>query len=110
MSLYADYLKERLGDDIIELEWGFVTYRFPDQHTVYIVDLYIEKKSRKQGLAQLLADQVCDLAKKRGCTRLIGSVVPSANGSTNSMRVLLDYGMIPDSSTNDFILFKKEIA
>ncbi len=41
---------------------------------------------------------------------MLGSVVPSAKGSADSMKVLLSYGMVPFSSTNDFVLFKKAVT
>lgn len=109
MKMYVDYLRERTGDRVAHNDMGFAVYRFVEEKTVYIVDIYVKPDFRKQGVAGDIADIVVDLAKQRGCTKLIGSVVPSANGSTVSMRVLLGYGMTLDSSANDFILFKKEI-
>lgn len=109
MSMYADYLKERLGDDVFETEQGFATYRFTDDKTVYLVDLYVRPEFRKSGVATDLGDAVAEIAKARGCTALVGSVVPSARGSGDSMKVLLAYGMVPTSSGNDFVLFRKEL-
>lgn len=109
MSLYADYIQERTGDLIKELDQGFATYRFPDEKTVYIVDIYVAPAARRQNLARCIADKIVAEAKERGCTRCLGSVVPSAKGSTASLRVLLGYGMRLDSSAPDFILFSKEI-
>lgn len=110
MSLYAEYLKERTKDEITEGDWGFITYRFTDEKTCYIVDIYVIPELRKQGVASDKAAIVMGLAKERGCTKLLGSVVPSTKGSTDSLKVLLAYGMRLDSCTNDFILFSKEIA
>lgn len=109
MSLYAEYLRERTGDLMIELDQGFATYRYPNEKTVYIVDIYVAQPARRQNLARCIADKIVAEAKKRGCTRCLGSVVPSAQGSTDSLRVLLGYGMRLDSSAQDFILFSKEI-
>lgn len=109
MSLYAEYLKERTSDLILECESGFATYRYPDDHTVYIVDIYCLPEFRKSGVAKAMADKVVGEAKEKGCTRLLGSVVPSVKNSTVSMKALLAYGLSLDSSTNDFILFKKDI-
>lgn len=109
MSHYADYLRERTTDEIIESQNGFATYRFTDERTVYIVDLYVAPIARKLKVASQFADQIVSIAKERGCSRLLGSVVPSTRGSNDSLRVLLGYGMRLDSCTNDFILFSKEI-
>jgi len=109
MSMYSEYIKEKLGDDVIETEQGFATYRFSDPTTVYILNIYIRPDYRKSGAATDIADIIRDIAKKKGCTKMLGSVVPSTKDSTISLKVLLGYGMKLDSSTNDFILFSKEI-
>jgi len=109
VSLYGDYLKERLGDEIIETEQGFATYRFPDPLTCYVVDIYVKPEFRTQSVATGIADLIVEIAKQKGCSRLLGSVVPSTKGSTTSLRVLLGYGFSLDSSTQDFILFRKDI-
>jgi len=109
MSMFADYLQERTEDRIIESGQGFVTYRFVDKDTVYIMDIYVKPEFRKQRVASDFSDKVMEIAKKRGCKKMIGSIVPSNKGSTTSLRVLLAHGMRLDSSTNDLIIFSKEI-
>lgn len=109
MSLYSNYIFEKTDKTIIETEKGFITYSFTDGKTCYIQDIYILPDFRKSNEATKLADRVTEIAKKYGCTKLIGSVIPSAKNSTDSVKVLLAYGMSLDSSTNDFILFSKEI-
>lgn len=109
-SLYAQYLLERSDDLIIENDNGFATYRYVDEgKAVYIVDIYTCPDVRETGAATWLADAICKEAKERGCLRVLGSVVPSAKGSTLSIKVLLGYGMTLHSATNDFVVFKKEI-
>jgi hypothetical protein len=108
-SLYAEYLKEKTSDKIIEVDKGFITYRFIDEKTVYIVDLFIRPEFRRDNIASQMADCVVAEAKQKGCIKLIGSVIPSNKNSTISLKVLLGYGMSLESSTNDFIVFKKEI-
>lgn len=109
MSLYAEYLKSRTEDQILEADHGFATYRFLDDGSVYILDIYVRPEFRKTGLARGLADQIKEIARLKGCLKMVGSVVPSAKGSTESLSVLIAYGMRLDSSTNNFILFSKEI-
>jgi predicted GNAT family acetyltransferase len=109
MSHYADYIKERLGKHIIEDERGFATYSFTDESTVYIEDIYITPEHRKSGVATSFADKIVAIAKAKGCTRLLGSVAPSANGSTDSLKCFLAYGCSLESSTNNFIVLVKRI-
>ncbi len=109
MSLYAEYLKERTNDEIIEIDDGFCTYRYIDALTVYIVDIYIKPEARQFGHASKLADVVAEIARKKGCKCMVGTVQPSAKGSTISLQVLLGYGMSLVSSTADGIVMRKEI-
>ncbi len=109
-SQYAKYLIERTSDRIIENEYGFATYRFVnDNKTVYIIDIYVEPAYRNQKKASELADKVVEIAKAAGCNQLIGTVVPSAKGSTASLKVLLGYQMTLNNAANDIVVFGKEI-
>lgn len=107
--MYGDYLKERLNDEIIETAFGFATYRYIDDNTVYIVDIYIRPEHRNSKCASLLANDIVKTSKLRGCTKLLGTVTPSAKNSTISLKVLLGYGMSLKSCSNDIIIFEKEI-
>lgn len=109
MSHYADYVHERTEDHVFETAEGFATYRYLDNNGVYIVDIYVAPGQRKTGIAAYLADEIVKMAKVRGCKELFGSVVPSAKGSTASLKVLLGYGMALHSSADNFIVFRKEI-
>jgi len=112
MSLYADYLKEKESKLVYETEKGFVVYEYRHDETqinVYISTIYVVPEFRKMNYAGQMADEVVKEAKSRGCRLLYGSVIPSAIDSTISVKVLLGYGMTLDSSTQDFILFRKEI-
>jgi ribosomal protein S18 acetylase RimI-like enzyme len=108
VSLYGDYLRERTNDHILETGRGFATYRFVE-NAVYIVDIYVVPQFRKSGEASQMADAIAKAAKEQGCTKMLGSVVPSMKGSLDSVKVLLAYGMRPVSAREDFIVFEKEI-
>lgn len=111
MSLYADYIKERLGDGIIERPEGFASYRFLNEgKSVYILDIYVSPSYRKTNVASKMADEIAAIGKERGATELVGTVTPSANNSTQSLSVLLAYGMKLKCLGNDLIVFTKEIT
>ncbi len=109
MSLYSKYVTERTNKQILETEYGFATYNFPDATTVYIEDIYVLPEHRKSGLAAAIANEIVVIAKEKGCTQILGSVVPTANNSTDSLKVLLAYGMKLRNCSNDFIVFQKDI-
>lgn len=109
MNLYAQYLKEHHGDDIVVSEHGFATYRYLGADTVYIVDIFILPEFRKTGEAAAIADQIIEIAKTKGCTKLLGTVVPAAKNSTDSVNVLLRYGMSLSHIDGGLVVFRKEI-
>lgn len=109
VSLYSQYLTERTNDLILENDWGFATYRYMPENTVYIVDIFVSPKSRRQDLARTMADCIAAEARAKGCTSMIGTVVPSCKGSHASMLVLIAYGMKLESAGPDLIVFRKEL-
>lgn len=109
MSLYARYIKEHRGDSIVEFSNGFATYRYLDDFTVYIVDIYVLPEDRKSDVASALADQICTIAKLRGCKTLKGTVDVNGVNPTTSIAVLIGYGMKFDCVNGNLLVFSKEI-
>lgn len=110
MSLYADYIFERTSDKIIEFPSGFVTYRYLNEgNSVYIIDIYVIPEDRKKGTASELAEIVAKEARLLGAKEMLGTVNPSAKGSTTSLQVLLAYGFELQSSMQDVIIFRKDL-
>lgn len=110
MSMYADYLRERTNDHILENEWGFATYRFmDDDHTVYIVDIFISQKVRGKGHAASLADRIADEARFKGCTKMLGTVLVGKEWTTTNAKILLAYGFEIQSATAEVIIFRKSL-
>lgn len=110
MSLYADYLRERTDDGIIETASGFATYRILNEgKSVYIVDIYVVPSERRNGRAADIAAHIIEAAKELGATELLGTVVPSTHGSTESLKVLLAYGMKIHKAEQNLIILRKDI-
>lgn len=107
-SLYGQYIEEREGFEIIETPTGFATFRFSGDEC-YIRDIFIEKRSRNDNAASKLADRIKGLARAKDAKWLVGTVQPSAKGSTASIKVLLAYGFELASSQPDFIIFKLKL-
>jgi predicted GNAT superfamily acetyltransferase len=111
--MFKDYLKERLGREMLESEHGFVIYGFNclglDMPHVYIEDIYVTPEKRKSGEAARLADKIAEMAKSKGIRAMVGSVAIDANGSEASLKVLIAYGMKPLSANNNTIYMCKEI-
>ncbi len=114
MSLYGDYLKSREGKEIIEDENGFAVYSFGNLGTegsyVYLSDIYVVPEKRKLGLATSYADEVARIAYTEGVSKMIGSVDATTNGATDSLKILLAYGMRLSFIDGNVIYFEKEIC
>lgn len=108
MSLYAEYLKELSGKEVIEDERGFAVYSF-HSGGCYIEDIYVKHECRKSNVASLMADQITKVAKEKGYNTLFGTVNLNANNPTISLKVLLGYGFELHSISNNLIIMKKGI-
>lgn len=109
MSLYAAYIAEREGKEIVEDQHGFATFSQLND-LLYIEDIFVVAEQRKNGYAAKYADQIAEIAKERGLKGLLGSVKPSAKGSTESLKILLAYGFRLHSSEQNAIFFVKELS
>lgn len=109
MSIYGQYLKERENIDMYEVPGeGFATYELIGD-TCYIIDIFVVKSQRKKGAASKMADEIVKIVKKNGCTGLMGSVDVSTANPTDSMKVLLAYGMKVLGVEGKKIFFHKDI-
>lgn len=111
LSHYGRYIYEREGKSIYEDERGFVTYVFwPQQGAVYMEDIYVAYEHRGAGVTYELVKQVEEVAKLKGYKKLVGSVRPTANGATTSLKGMLAHGFEVDSCDGNLIWFKKDIG
>ena len=91
MSLYADYVKERLGWRVIEIEAGFICYDIRPP-LASVEEIYIRPDQRGKGFASRLADKVVEIAKEEGAHTLFASIIPGVNGAEHSLMTQLKYG------------------
>jgi hypothetical protein len=106
--MYAEYLKEREDKNVLENEHGFVVFKYFDEFT-YIIDIFVKPEMRKTHVARDLANEVCAISRAMGKKQILGSVDVRANGATESLKVLLAYGMRVDSVDGQVIYFKKDL-
>lgn len=108
MSLYAEYVKERASRETVETENGFMTFQIQGNEC-FIHDAYVRPAFREGGTAAAMLGAVTTIAREHGCTILSCTVCPSANGSTESMKVILACGFKLGQSVQNLISFVKEI-
>lgn len=107
MSLYGEYLKERENKDIIESDTGFATYYFVD-NAVYLENIFVTKEARRNGETFVLAGKIIEIAKAKGCTKMYGTVCPTAPQASMSLTQLLNHGFVLDSAANNIVVVRKE--
>jgi GNAT superfamily N-acetyltransferase len=106
-SSFAMYIEEREGKFIVEDERGFATYQFL-KDCIYVEDVYVRPEYRMVGVASTYVEAIEVIARERGLKRIITTVSPRAKNCTNSLKAVLAYGFILESSDSDAIYFSKE--
>lgn len=109
LSHYANYRIEREGAIVIEDENGFASAIRLEGY-MYIDEIYVIPEKRKSNIASNYADKIAIIAKEEGYKKLLGSVDPKANGSTNSIKALLAYGFELLNINGSLIYLQKEIG
>lgn len=107
--LYASYLKEREGIDVLESERGFATYLLRPTDC-YIIDIYVVPEARQTGLAAQMANQIAAIAKSKGIKFLTGSVDKRDPQASRNEKVLIAYGMRKAREDEHIIYFIKELT
>jgi GNAT superfamily N-acetyltransferase len=106
--MYFDYVKERLGQEVIQNEYGFILYYINGQDC-FIVDLYVKPEHRRKNIATELADQVQEIAQKRRCTKIWGQVVVGSGGDFVALMSHFSWGLRLHSANANCIVTVKEI-
>lgn len=109
-SMYAFYLKERLQLDVFKNDLGFITYKKMEDKTLYVQDIYISPQHRNQNNTDIFYAEIVKIAKTLDCRTILGSVAPTAAGSSKSLYLLLKAGFALHSSQADFIYVIKHLA
>ena len=107
MNLYAQYISERENKNLVQVAHGFATYQKIDAESYYIVDIFVEKGFRKNGIASELSEAVRKIAINDGASKLFGSVDIGTNGVTESMAAIIANGFKYSHSNGNMIYFVK---
>ena len=111
VEMFEEYSKEKgFGPRILHFnDVGFAVYHLNKNGECYIEDIFVVKDKRCKEMATIMANNISGIAKENNCHVLTGSVVPSANGSDASRKVLLSYGFKLFEESEDFEKYSKEI-
>jgi GNAT superfamily N-acetyltransferase len=108
MSLYADYVKEREGNECLEYDWGFIEYAIRPPF-LCIESMYIKPEVRGSGKTQELVEGVTRIAKERGIKELWARVSLPTAGSNLALKIGLHMGGVVQVAENGCIILTKRI-
>jgi len=107
-SNYSLYAKERMGEEIIEDDKGFVTYEIIGQ-ALWIRDMFVRKEHRGSKTGKTYYNQLVEVAKEHGCKELKTHVDVKTNGWNLSYDMLVNQGFIPFVFDEQMIYLVKDI-
>lgn len=109
MELYTRYINERLNQRIhVEEGKGFIVYQIQGAE-LYLADIFVDKEYRNKGVLFDMVKKVRESAVEEGCTYATAGVAPPANGSTDSLMILLGCGFKLLEARANYIILKKEL-
>lgn len=108
LTKYRNYIKEKANIELIEHDYGFVTFSLLSDH-VYIHDMYIEKYHRGKGVGSNLLKEVEIVAWSAGRKYVLASVQINSNGMHEALLVQFAKGFKIISANEKELNLAKEI-
>jgi hypothetical protein len=103
-TLYAKYIKEREGFEVLENEFSFLTYVINPNKECFIGHLYVDSKLREQGNCRNIINGLKIVAKKRGCNNIVASIDLRDKNASHTILCALQIGFKILSANNNLIV------
>lgn len=107
-KLISEYLIERQGIEILEKENGFISFRV-HKDECHISDIYIRNSSRGSALLSEMIGSLSEIATKRDCKELTGSIHLWDLGKEATLKAALKLGFKISRADQGMIFIKKEL-
>lgn len=101
-TLYARYIGEREGSQIIENENGFITYKINGEEC-FLVDMYVRMEVRRSGEGRKLLNELIKIAKGHECKFISANIYTVDHGATNTLKAALISGFELLSAKNECV-------
>ena len=108
LSKYSRYIREKAGHELIENDFGFITYEL-GRECVHIHDLWVDPDFRVKGHGSDLVGMVIEQGRINGCKYLTACLQLSANNVTETLKAQLHYGFLIVGANENEIKLAKEI-
>lgn len=101
-TLYAKYIKERLGQEIIENESGFIIYKL-NGNECFIAEMFVDQGIRKSGLGKSLLNELKVLALDNECEYIAAHVHQFDKNAHHTLSAAFKCGFKIHSAQNNVI-------
>ena len=108
LKLYADYIKEVRGHELLSTPLGFVSYHIDGEH-LHIIDVYVRPEDRASGIGFGLCEEVVEIARASGCRKILGQVDCFSLVGEQSLSAFIKMGMKILKADQDVIWLIREI-
>jgi hypothetical protein len=109
MNQWVAYVRERFGDEVIEEEWGFCTYRIILPFIAFN-NLYVKPEFRRGIKGFQFLNSVIRIGKAAGATHIWTEVSLKDSGADKAVRCNLACKFKMITAHNDAIIFQREIG
>lgn len=105
-SLYEKYVKERAGCEILEQDFGFISYKIENAEC-FIADMFVDEPERKKGRSRELMDELSEIAIDAGCLRITANIFLNDKNANQTLIAALLIGFNVISAGPVFITIEK---
>lgn len=105
MSNYALCMKERYGYEVIEHDYGFLTYRIEGE-VCRAIEIFVPEENRGCGFWQMLWQELIGICVAAGVKRIIGFVDITKPEPETRLRAYMRFGAKLKGTENSVIIIE----
>lgn len=107
-TLYAKYILERQGLQILEDESSFMFYKISNNE-LFLAEMFIEKSERATTRLKRMIDMLSQIGIESGCDVMTATIHLADPGCNHTLSSALKAGFKLARANNDIILISKEL-
>lgn len=108
-TLYAKYIKDREGLEILEDELSFIIYKISGEEC-FIRNMCIENNARGSGKCREIIDRLSEIAGKAKCKYVSANIDLKDPGHDHTLLASLHLGFRTVRANDDVLLIIKELG
>lgn len=109
MNLYAAYVKEREGKDVLKNENGFITYKIIGQE-LFLADMFLVKKARGSEVVSQFIEKLVQIGKDNKCSHISANIHLADSGANRTLKAALKLGFKLINANNNILVIVKEVS